>query len=309
MSSNMRRMDYEHLFDEIEIIANPFALCELRGLADLNLEREAGATLHYVLAGEGEIQTHGRPPVRVGPGTLALIPSAHSHSLRSVKGSGYTLPQCRPVEMDLLDLKSGDRDDRSSGLLAICCHIDIGFRGTRGLINLLRTPIMKTAIESGFLLSSIEQMLTELSSPKLGSRAIVRAIILQCVIELFREKILDNDPKLRWMAVLKDDGLWAALRAMLDNPGEKHSVDSLAGISAMSRSAFAARFTSAYGTGPMELLRNLRMALGAQLLENPAIPIERIAQKTGFKSRSAFTRAFKAAMDISPQQYRQNCKN
>lgn len=299
-------MDYENLFDEIEIIAEPFALCELRGTSDLRLKEEAGVTLHYVLAGEGELQIHGEPSITVGPGTLALVPTFRPHSLRSLGGPKFTLPHCRPVEMNLLRFATDPQDNPKGGLLAICCRLDIGFRGSRGLINLLRTPIIKTTSEGGFLLGSIDQLLAELSTPKLGSRAIVRAIILQCVIRLLRDQLLNDDPQLRWMAILKDEGLWLALKDMLDNPAKKHTVDSLAEISAMSRSTFAARFSKAYGNGPMELLRALRMEYAAELLTKPSPSIDRVALQSGFKSRSAFSRAFKAAIGLSPQQHRSN---
>ena len=68
-------MSFEHVFNELEIAAEPFALCELQGRCDMGLGRRSGATLHYVLAGRGEILFRGRPPVGVKRGTLILVPA------------------------------------------------------------------------------------------------------------------------------------------------------------------------------------------------------------------------------------------
>jgi len=94
------------------------------------------------------------------------------------------------------------------------------------------------------------------------------------------------------------------LRALLDEPGAAHTVESLAEKVGMSRSAFAERFTAAYGSGPIELLRDLRMQRAAGLLLDSELPIKRIAQMVGFNSRTAFSRVFEKHTGRSPSDYR-----
>jgi hypothetical protein len=61
-------MTFEHVFDDMEISADPFALCELHGRCSLGLGSLPSATLHYVLAGQGELVCHGRPcPTAIRP--------------------------------------------------------------------------------------------------------------------------------------------------------------------------------------------------------------------------------------------------
>ena len=106
------------------------------------------------------------------------------------------------------------------------------------------------------------------------------------------------------MVALTDEKLWKSLQQMLDDPGDPHTVESLAETAGMSRSSFAARFASAYGHGPMELLRELRMQQAAALLAQTDIPVKRIAHLAGFKSRSAFSRTFTKMIGVSPRSYR-----
>ena len=106
------------------------------------------------------------------------------------------------------------------------------------------------------------------------------------------------------MAALADPSLWNALRLMLDALGDPHSVESLADSVGMSRAAFAKRFADACGSGPIELLRDLRMHRAAHLLSTTDLPVKRIADLVGFASRSSFTRTFEAKTDQSPRSFR-----
>ena len=65
-------MSLDIVFDELDVSADPFALCELQGRCTLGLDSQTAATLHYILAGEGELLLPGHAPIRLGPGTVAL---------------------------------------------------------------------------------------------------------------------------------------------------------------------------------------------------------------------------------------------
>ncbi len=303
-------MTFEHVFNELEIDAEPFALCELQGRCDMGLGRRSGATLHYVLAGRGEILFRGRPPVGVARGTLVLVPALHSHTLRSFGEPGRPLPDCRPAELGLVrHLETGAGADSAGKLLAVCSDVTVGLRGVGGLVDLVREPIVEE-VETGSALSApVDRLLRELSAPTLGSQALIRALLLECMIQLLRMRLQARDPALNWMAALIDEGLWSALRLMLDRPGHPHTVESLADVAGMSRSSFAARFSEAYGSGPMTLLRDLRMHLAASLLGQSDLPVKRIAELAGFQSRSAFTRAFESATGQSPRSFRAEAKD
>lgn len=65
-------------------------------------------------------------------------------------------------------------------------------------------------------------------------------------------------------------------------------------------------FHQATAMSPKDALDQLRFQKAHELLENPRISIERIAELTGFLSASAFSRAFKNRHDISPKQWREH---
>lgn len=298
-------MDFEHIFNEMEISAAPFALCELNGRCDLNLHRQSFATLHYVLSGHGEIIFPNDSPIEISRGALVLIPAFQTHTLRSYGDIGSPTPDCQPAELDLINFIRGDDKLKSeTKLLAVCSEVKVGLRQITDIVDLIRTPIVTNNISDVGLDSTITKLLKELSSPIMGSKAMIRAILLECMIHLIRVEILNNSPALKWMSALKDQRLWGVLKIMLETPGDQYSLESLANHAGMSRSTFAKRFTDAYGSGPMELLRDMRMRLAASMLEKSELPVKRVAELVGFKSRSAFTRSFEVYHDLSPRDFR-----
>lgn len=302
-------MSYEPIFERLDIKATPFALCELQGKCDLGLARRSSATLHYLLEGRGEIAIRGRPPLPVCRGSLVLVPATLSHTLRSFGDNTNPVPDCHPAELDLeRHLAGPDVGDSTDRLLAICSQVSVGFRGVGDLIDLVREPLVEQTGADSIMGQAVDQLLRELSSPRLGSRAMIRALLLQNIIQLLRNRLEAGDPALGWMSALTDQKLWTALRLMLDQPDAALSVDSLAASAGLSRSAFSKRFSDAYGGGPMELLRGIRIRRAASLLADSDLPVKRVAQLAGFQSRSAFTRTFENIVGVAPGLYRKSAQ-
>ncbi|MEM9278578.1 MAG: AraC family transcriptional regulator [Pseudomonadota bacterium] len=301
-------MDTDFILNQMETVAEPFALCQLHGNGELGLDKTPSATLHYVLAGRGEIILPGQKPIELQKGSLILIPALSGHVIRSFGKPGDPLPVCRPAELNLANFIDGDEGQQEEQLIAICSRVSLSLRSLHNLIDLVRVPIVQNVNDESFLALPIQAILHELAAPGPGSMAMIRTLLLACTIDMLRQRLATGDESLRWMSALRDTGLWTALQHMLDAPGEDHSLESLATVSGMSRSTFAKRFADAYGSGPMELLRDLRMQRAAANLIETDIPVKRIAEMSGFRSRSAFTRAFEATTGASPQAFRINSR-
>lgn len=299
-------MNFEYLFDHLEIETDPFAVCELRGACDLGLGQNANATLHYILSGDGVLEIRDAPDIPIAPGTFALIPALQRHALRSFGGHSDPIPKCNPAELRLRHLAEGSQGDAEGGqITALCAHVRVGLRGAEDAIDLVRAPLIENVGSGSRLFPVLEMLLRELSQPMAGSRAMIRTLLTQCMIEMLRRRLMAGDEGLRWMAALRDPLIWEALNAMLDTPGDPHTVESLAERVGMSRTAFAQRFTAAYGSGPIDLLRDLRLRRAAALLRDTELPVKRIAHMVGFASRTAFSRLFEQRTGESPRHFRQ----
>jgi len=82
------------------------------------------------------------------------------------------------------------------------------------------------------------------------------------------------------------------------------TVDDLASRAAMSRRTFARRFAAATGTTPYQWLLRQRLQLAQRLLETSDMPVDSIAQKTGFSTAANLRKHFGRLVRTSPQAYR-----
>jgi AraC-like DNA-binding protein len=94
------------------------------------------------------------------------------------------------------------------------------------------------------------------------------------------------------------------LQAVVDDPAYKWSVESLASLVHLSRSALSARFQKALGRSPVRMLREVRMGVARKLLSDLSLPVEAVASRCGYGSIAAFSRAFAAEHGLSPQSWR-----
>jgi AraC family transcriptional activator FtrA len=91
------------------------------------------------------------------------------------------------------------------------------------------------------------------------------------------------------------------LQEHLDQP---ITVEDLAARSAMSPRTFARRFLASTGTTPYQWLVRQRVQLAQRLLEMSDLPIDSVAEKSGFSTAANLRKHFSRAVRTSPQAYR-----
>jgi AraC-like DNA-binding protein len=111
-----------------------------------------------------------------------------------------------------------------------------------------------------------------------------------------------------WLAAARDPQVGRALALLHGDPSRPWTVDDLAKEVALSRSALGERFTSLVGEPPMQYLTRWRLALAAQALRDGREPIARIAEKSGYESEAAFSRAFKREFGVPPASWRRSTR-
>ena len=101
-------------------------------------------------------------------------------------------------------------------------------------------------------------------------------------------------------ASLADPRIARVLQAVYDNPGMAWSMQSMASLACMSRSAFAERFTQLMKVPPIQYVTQWRVSLAEQLLRDRQQSVAGIAQQLGYSSEAAFRRLFKRVSGICP---------
>lgn len=102
------------------------------------------------------------------------------------------------------------------------------------------------------------------------------------------------------VAALRDPRLAGALLALHQQPGRDWTVEQLAEQCNTSRSVFAERFQLTIGMSPLRYVTEVRMRLASQWLTLERVPIEEVAQRLGYTSQAAFSRAFKRVTGTTP---------
>lgn len=70
----------------------------------------------------------------------------------------------------------------------------------------------------------------------------------------------------------------------------------------MSRSVFAERFTARVGEPPLRYVTRWKLTLAADMLHGGGVKVTEAAQRIGYLSDAAFSRAFKSQFGFAPSE-------
>lgn len=93
------------------------------------------------------------------------------------------------------------------------------------------------------------------------------------------------------------------IEAILDDPGEAHTVETLAAVANMSPFHFHRTYRAMTGESLAETVRRVRLARAARALVDPDRGVTGIALESGYESPQAFARAFREFAGVSPKAF------
>ena len=145
----------------------------------------------------------------------------------------------------------------------------------------------------------------ETERPDLGAATIITSLIDVLFVEAIRTWLREQPPGTAgWLGALRDPSIGAALSLIHQAPEKGWTVPALSAAVGMSRSPFAAKFTALVGQSPMAYLKSWRLQVGATLLRQRALALASVAERVGYESTAAFSRAFTREFGVSPGLYR-----
>ncbi len=89
---------------------------------------------------------------------------------------------------------------------------------------------------------------------------------------------------------------------------EDLNLDNISDIACMSKYHLCRKFKEATGATLLQYINNVRLTKVHSMLINTDMPIEEIAECTGFSSSMQLTRVFKSVYNIPPRTFRKNQK-
>ncbi len=152
-------------------------------------------------------------------------------------------------------------------------------------------------------------IVAESAAPGPGSSMLSTRLAEILLIHALRARVAarktgdDHSPGL---CALADPAIGPAMRLIHGRPSEDWTVERLAREVAMSRSAFAARFTELVGVPPLLYLTQWRMTEAARWLREGEESMAAVAEQVGYANAAAFMKAFTRVHGVGPGRYRRS---
>lgn len=264
--------------------------------------------IHYNLKGMGRMTVGRNSPIALAPHTLAIVPPGMPFALEALASKEFT-GHAGTVESQWSHfapnaLRRFVAGDGAPEIILICGYFRASYGAFVDLFATLSAPIVETFDAADQLDGKLKSALAELAAQEVGSNAMSIVLLKQVLITVLRRSLISDDLWVERFATFSDPPIARAFSVMVTDPGAPHTVNSLAAIAHISRSAFMARFREAFGNSPMAVLRQLRMRHAATLLKADVLSIDQIANATGYSGRGSFYRAFRQAYSSDPADYR-----
>jgi len=268
---------------------------------------------HVVTSGRCWLEAGEQEGSWIRLGDLALVPHGEGHVLGSDPGT--TAPGILELERELVSdryeiLRHGGGGE-PTGL--ICGAVRFEHPAAENLIRILPSIIRIEASSTprhDWLESTLRLMAAEASELRPGGEAVITRLGDILVIQAIRAW-MENDPASRtgWLGALQDPQIGRAISLIHRDPARDWTVASLADELAMSRSAFAARFTELVGEPVMRYVARWRMHVAVAALKEEGVTVGELADRLGYRSEAAFSRAFKRVIGTSPGEVRREAED
>jgi AraC-like DNA-binding protein len=282
-----------------------YSRCELTAPWGIALPAIADSLMfHVVINGSCWLEVGEAEQLRLQPGDLALVPHGAGHALRSdptVLTPGlFDLPRDAMSERyEVIRVNGGGESAR-----LLCGTVYFEHPAARQLAALLPPVILVQgwrSAESEWIASTLRLMASEAQSPRPGGEEVITRLADILVIQAIRVWLQQESTAASgWLSALHDPQVGRALAMIHRDPAREWRVETLAAAVAMSRSAFAERFSRLVGEAPMQYVTRWRMYLALDALREERATVAEIALRLGYGSEAAFSRAFKRFAGLPP---------
>jgi len=167
------------------------------------------------------------------------------------------------------------------------------------IIHLRRNDAGTTALS--LLLDLLKGEVSEMQPGAEVAQSSLAALVLVNVLRAYL-KVTPSPPG--WLGALADPRIGKVLSLMHGRPGERWTVDQLASVANMSRTAFSTHFRRLVGNPPLDYLNQWRMTVARTALRHSEESLVDIAERIGYQSDTAFSIAFKRWSGQSPGRFR-----
>jgi AraC-like DNA-binding protein len=265
---------------------------------------------HFVTSGRCWLEVKGTERRPLQRGDLALVPHGEGHRLTSEPDTFAA--KLFDLSRELVSERYEILRHGGGGLATnmVCGAVRFDHPAAHHLVKVLPRMIcidVSSSPHMDWINSMLRFMAAEAEELRPGGEAVITRLADILVVQTIRAWI-EQDPAAQtgWLGALQDKQIGRAISLIHRDPARTWTLASLAAEVAMSRSAFAARFTDLVGEPAMHYVARWRMHLALTWLKEDDAPLCDLASRLGYESEAAFSRAFKRFIGISPGTVRRN---
>ncbi len=252
-----------------------------------------------VLGGRCRLAVDGHAPLVISEGDFVLLPATPAFTMSSVDTAPPVHLDPRTVASARREMRYGEKRGRPD-MRALGGSFTFGCGDSSLLVSLL--PRLVHVRDSARLSLLVRMVGEESAHQSPGTEFVVSRLVDLMLVEAIRSVSGPTAPP-GLLRGLGDERLARVLTQVHAHVDRAWSVDALARIAALSRSAFFERFTRLVGMTPGAYLLAWRMEVAKSLLREGGVPVYDIAERVGYGSASAFSVAFSRHVGEPPSRH------
>lgn len=277
----------------------------------VEMPAQGHATVYIVKRGSCWLKLGDGELVRLNAGDVALLSSGDAHVLSSDREIHDVEPYQEAIaraQGTVVPPRHGRADPAIESTVLHAASYKFSHDTAHPLLTLL-PAVVRLPADQAHTDSELQTLLRligqEISRREAGNELVIPRLIDALFVYVLRAWLKEQpDGTAGWLGAMRDPQIRKALSQIHESPQAPWTVESLARSVAMSRAAFAKRFTDLVGEPPLAYITRWRMDLAAKLLRESMEPVSRIAGRVGYISETAFAKAFRRRRKIAPGQYR-----
>jgi AraC-like DNA-binding protein len=320
-SSITPREDFPDLLTEIllglRLDGVEYGRCAMHTPWAISFPAQRSARFHFVAHGACWLRMQDADWIRLNPGDAVLMPRGTAHVLASS-------PEVPTVDIEALAretvaeniyLVHDELVPASAVVAKPAAPADVLFCGAMRFnldpLHPLMT-MMPDLMRAGDLAQRdpavpalLEAMEREITQNRIGACGILARladVLAASIIRAWVECACGDASG--WIAAVRCPQVGKVLAAIHNKPERDWTVAELAGLMGASRSSFADKFTRAVGESPAKYVARVKMFQARHWIAREGMRVAVVANRLGYDSEAAFSRAFKRIVGHPPSEAR-----
>lgn len=293
----------DEILQDLRLVDGYYCHSELRAPWGVDFPDLDWAGFHYVAEGRCCVLL-GHRTLELEAGDFVLMPQGRAHGLADAPSSprvAFSSLQLDRIVPNACRLCAGGPGERT---MLVCGGARLSGAAAHPLLAQLPELLLvqeQARAEFDWLRPTLEAMAHEVAHPRHGAMAVITRLADILIVQAIRAWIAScRTTDHGWLAALRDPQVGHSLALMHRQPGREWDIEGLAREVGMSRAVFAERFASLVGQPPKHYLTRWRMHLAGQWLKEERLSLAQVAERLGYGSEAAFSRAFKRHHGTSP---------